>query len=232
MPIRRLIGEELRTNKRTSRVVIAEANVLFRQGLKALFAGDTSIQVIGEAADVLVAVNQVESLRPDVLVLSAALVATDSQNEFSLALRRAYNNVQVLLVDDGQTEGSMALSIALGARHLVQKNSGPAHLMAALRTVAFGDAPLNSSGMLPDLQALDLQTAPQRVSAALTMREQEVVRLLAEGKTVRAVAHDLSLSAKTIEAHKLNLMRKLDIHDRASLVAYANRSGLVATAQV
>jgi DNA-binding NarL/FixJ family response regulator len=80
------------------------------------------------------------------------------------------------------------------------------------------------------LQALDLRTTPQRLGPALTIREQEVVRLLAEGKTVRAVAHDLALSAKTIEAHKLNLMRKLDIHDRASLIAYASRTGLLETA--
>jgi DNA-binding CsgD family transcriptional regulator len=64
------------------------------------------------------------------------------------------------------------------------------------------------------------------------LREQEVMRLLAEGRTVREVASELSLSVKTIEAHKLNLMRKLDIHNRASLIEYAVRTGLIAAPQV
>jgi DNA-binding NarL/FixJ family response regulator len=100
--------------------------------------------------------------------------------------------------------------------------------LAGIRQIAISDDhnPRSLSRLVPDLQALALNNKSARASV-LTLREQEVMRLLAEGRTVREVASELSLSIKTIEAHKLNLMRKLDIHNRSSLVEYAIRAGLI-----
>jgi DNA-binding NarL/FixJ family response regulator len=81
--------------------------------------------------------------------------------------------------------------------------------------------------MAPDLRALAAGGEQYSHSQVLTPREQEVIKLLAEGRTVREVASELGLSIKTVEAHKLNLMRKLDIHNRASLIEYAVRRGFV-----
>ncbi len=103
-------------------------------------------------------------------------------------------------------------------------------MLAGIRQIAFSDDlnPRGLSKIVPELRALASSNDGYPRGAVLTSREQEVMRLLAEGRTVREVAAELSLSIKTVEAHKLNLMRKLDIHNRASLVEYAMQKGLIA----
>jgi two-component system response regulator NreC len=108
------------------------------------------------------------------------------------------------------------------------KNSTPPQLLAGIRQIASADDAAGTlSRIVPDLQALAASSQAYIRGPVLTAREQEVVRLLAEGHTVREVASELLLSVKTVEAHKLNLMRKLDIHNRATLVEYAVRNGIV-----
>jgi DNA-binding NarL/FixJ family response regulator len=109
------------------------------------------------------------------------------------------------------------------------KDSSPADFVKAFRQLV---SPHHGNGAelsptIPDLRALAERTPPAVRPHLLTLREQEVVKLLAEGRTVKEVAHDLSLSIKTVEAHKLNLMRKLNIHNRSSLIEYAVREGMV-----
>jgi DNA-binding NarL/FixJ family response regulator len=113
------------------------------------------------------------------------------------------------------------------------KSSNPDQLIAAVRRVANSSDdgnPVGLSRLIPDLQALAESNRGNKRGPVLTAREQEVMKLLAEGRTVREVALELSLSVKTIEAHKLNLMRKLDIHNRANLVEYAIHTGVIAAA--
>ena len=112
------------------------------------------------------------------------------------------------------------------------KGSAPAEFVAGIRQLALsGDEDLiGLSRIVPDLQALRNSTGQSQRTPDLTSREQEVIRLLAEGRTARETATELGLSIKTIEAHKLNLMRKLDVHDRASLIACATQAGLIAKA--
>ena len=109
------------------------------------------------------------------------------------------------------------------------KNSPPAELVAAVSKVAKRDRldPRSLSESAADLQALADTSARYSHAAALTLREQEILKLLAEGRTVRQTAGELSLSIKTVEAHKLNLMRKLDIHNRATLIEYALERGII-----
>jgi DNA-binding NarL/FixJ family response regulator len=111
------------------------------------------------------------------------------------------------------------------------KDSTAIQLLAGIRQIAFSDdqGSRSLSKIVPDLRALASSNDGYQRGAVLTSREQEVMRLLAEGRTVREVAQELSLSVKTVEAHKLNLMRKLDIHNRASLVEYAMQKGYIQT---
>ena len=116
-----------------------------------------------------------------------------------------------------------------GARGYMLKNSPATQLTAGIRRVAQQQEDQNARGFslfTSDLKALAASNSFPRPSV-LTLREQEVMRLLAEGRTVREVADELSLSIKTIEAHKLNLMRKLDIHNRTSLIECAAKMGLL-----
>ena len=215
--------------RRTGSILIAEENPLFRRGLKALFASDPGFNVVGETSDATQTLQQIRELRPRAMVIGADLLLQYGNSRLATSIRQAMPELLILVLANENSEESVAAAVTCGAKGLLLKSAKPADFVAALRNILLQEDGTNWPGLLPDFQALAEHTSPER-NTVLTAREQEVVRLLAEGKTVRTVAHDLSLSAKTIEAHKLNLMRKLDIHDRVSLVAYANRNGMVTTA--
>ena len=133
------------------------------------------------------------------------------------------------------SDEELQLAIRAGAWAYMLRDSSPAQLIAGIRQLALnfdretGDRELTGlSRLIPDLHALSASVARGPRHAGLTSREREVMCLLTDGYTVREAAAELGLSVKTIEAHKLNLMRKLGVHDRASLIASAMEPGLAA----
>lgn len=217
----------MRSGKRISTVLIADDQLLFRRGLRALLSVESDLEVIGEAASFAEVLLKQKLLTPDVLVMSLEMF-DPSERELVFSLRKSEPRMALLLL--GQRDGEVELesAVAVGAQGYMLKNSPPAQLLAAVRQIVTTrdqgiETPPQST---TDLQALAANNRPSGSKSVLTAREQEVVRLLADGRTVREVASDLRLSVKTIEAHKLNLMRKLDIHDRATLLAYAAQHGL------
>lgn len=215
--------------KRVSQILIADGNLLFRRGLRTLLAAESDLEVLDEASDVTETLAKIRLLSPDVLLMDLALVEADGQ-QAAFSIRQARPETAILFLTQEDAPEQLDLAIAAGARGYMLKSSTPAQLVAGLRQIAFADDQ-NSRGLskiVPDLQALAASNDSYARGAVLTSREQEVMRLLAEGRTVREVASELSLSVKTVEAHKLNLMRKLDIHNRASLVEYAMQRGLIA----
>jgi len=224
--------------KRSYKTVVADSHNLFRRGLSTLIAAESDMEVIGDAANPAQAfalvgaqpAEGIETVRADVLVMEIGMLREDP--EAVRALRALSASTAVLLLAPSESAECLELTVASGARGYMLKTSDAAHLIAGIRQAASVEE-LDSNGLsrqVPDLQALAGSERAYSRTSPLTSREQEVMTLLAEGRTVREVASELSLSIKTIEAHKLNLMRKLDIHNRASLVDYAIRSGYV-TAQ-
>lgn len=216
--------------RRVTQIVIADGNQLFRGGLRTLLSAENGFQVVEEAGDALEAIAKVRDMRPDVLVMDLALMEVGGQ-QAACTLRQAAARTAILFLTREDEPGRLQTAVAAGARGYMLKNSTPAHLITAVREVASSlddPAPTGLSPLVPDLQALAQSNEGYTRGCALTAREQEVMKLLAEGRTVREVASELSLSVKTIEAHKLNLMRKLDIHNRASLVEYAIQTGAIA----
>ena len=229
--------------KRIYRTVVADSHNLFRRGLATLIASEADMEVLGEASTVWQALALVkpapvpgtafpdttaaEVVTPDVLVVEMSLVRDDP--EAAKSLRQLPETVAVLLLSTEESQECLDLTISAGARGYMLKSSPPAQLIAGIRkaTILEDRDEQGLSRQTPDLQALAETERSYSRTSPLTSREQEVVTLLAEGRTVREVAAELSLSIKTIEAHKLNLMRKLDIHNRASLVDYAVRSRLI-----
>ena len=214
--------------KRVSQILIADGNALFRRGLRTLLAAENDFEVLDEAADVEEALAKVRLLSPNVLLMDLGLLHSTQDAAFSI--RQARPQTAVLFLTQEDAPEQLALAIAAGARGYMLKNSTAAQLVAGVRQIAFADnqEARGLSKIAPDLQALAASNNGYPRGSVLTSREQEVMRLLAEGRTVREVASELSLSVKTIEAHKLNLMRKLDIHNRTSLVEHAVQRGLIA----
>jgi two-component system, NarL family, response regulator NreC len=215
--------------KRVSQILIADGNKLFRSGLRSVLSAEADLDVMGEASDATEAIAKVRLAPPDVLVMDLGLIEADGQ-QAAFALRQSDPVMAILFLTQVDEPEHLRMAVTAGARGYMLRDSTPAQLVGAVRGVAnsMDDGnPTGLSRLLPDLQALAESNQGYTRGTVLTAREQEVMKLLAEGRTVREVASELSLSIKTIEAHKLNLMRKLDIHNRASLVEYAIQTGVI-----
>ena len=209
--------------------MIADSSLFFRRGLRALLASESDFEVVDEGASAQEVLAKLPLLRPDILIMDVALLGTaDSKTAF--ALRQSHPLLSILFLTLSDSTPQLELALAAGGQGYMLKTSDSSSLLAGVRQVAFNDDS-NSRGLskiVPELQALASPNEKQRTSSVLTAREQEVVRMLADGLTVRELASELGLSVKTVEAHKLNLMRKLDIHNRVNLVRYAVQHGLAA----
>jgi two-component system response regulator NreC len=207
--------------------MLADGHTLFRSGMKTLIAAEADLEVVAEVGSVQDALSVAKLVTPNALVIDMDLL-TSADEQSLLALRLAARSMGVLFLTMHDSPESLEKAVGAGARGYMLKNSGPAQLLAGIRQVA-GREDQSARGLslfTADLKALAASNSYPRPSV-LTLREQEVMRLLAEGRTVREVATELALSIKTIEAHKLNLMRKLDIHNRTTLTEVAIRMGLL-----
>jgi DNA-binding NarL/FixJ family response regulator len=218
--------------KRIQKIMLADGHTLFRRGLKTLLASETDLEIVAESGDLTEAMVAAKLLTPDALVIDLGLLA-EANDASMLELRQIAGSTGILFLTEQDTPESLERAMGAGARGYMLKSSAANELVAGIRRVAQQDDQ-NARGLslfTSDLRALAASNSFPRPSV-LTVREQEVMRLLAEGRTVREVAAELSLSIKTIEAHKLNLMRKLDIHNRTSLIECAARMGLLVTEKV
>jgi two-component system, NarL family, response regulator NreC len=230
-----LIGQtKLAKTKQVAQILIADKNVLFRKGLKALLSNESDLRVIDEASEPDELLAKARLYAPDVLVMDLELLGAP-EDRAAPALRQMHPNMAILFVTQEDSHGHVQAVVSAGAVGYMLKSSSASQLLAGIKQVAhFSQSresdPMGVSRTIPDLQALASSNERYQATAALTVREEEIMRLLAQGSTVREVASELSLSIKTVEAHKLNFMRKLDIHNRATLIEYAMRRGLVPSA--
>jgi len=194
-----------------------------------MLSAKEGIVVVDEASGIEEALIKVRSLAPHILIMDLAMLKTNSRDS-TIAIRQTQPATALLCLAGQDGDEELETAIGAGAQGYMRRDSEPARIVAAVERIAQGGGDTNALGVssiVPDLQALAKTNSRYARATPLTLREQEVVRLLADGKTVREAALELSLSIKTVEAHKLNLMRKLDIHNRASLVEYAVHSGLI-----
>jgi DNA-binding NarL/FixJ family response regulator len=228
MPIVQVRGKKttLTRLKKINKVILADGHPLFRRGLMTLLGAEADLEVVAEVASLNEATAVAKLLSPDALVIDIDLLA-DCDEQTSVVLRQIATATGILFLTDQDSPERLQKAVEAGARGYMLKSSTPPQLIMGIRQIAQSEqSPQGLSLLTPDLKALASSNTYPRPSV-LTLREQEVMRLLAEGRTVREVATELSLSIKTIEAHKLNLMRKLDIHNRTSLIEWAVRMGLL-----
>jgi DNA-binding NarL/FixJ family response regulator len=211
------------------RVVIADAHHIMRQGLRALLERTDDIQIIGEAEDGQQACELVERLAPDVIVMDLAMPRLNGR-EVVARLRARGITTQVVILSEHSDSVSVRQAVQSGVCGYLLKRSVAEELPLAIRAARRKEIYLTPSVTVPLLQGLiEEQTAHQVKTGfdALTLREREVFQLVAEGKTNRAIAHALHLSAKMVEQHRANLTAKLNVRDTAGLVRLAVQHGLV-----
>jgi DNA-binding NarL/FixJ family response regulator len=211
------------------RVLIADDHPLFRQGIQALFLSEAGIEVVDEAVDGSDAVAKAERHRPDVALIDAAMPGLSSFDA-ARSIRRCSPETRILFLAVYDDEECLPLAMEAGASGYLLKNSPPAQIVAAVRQVSRGITDLTPNGLsrlVNDLQALARANRRSARTTLLTAREHEILKLFAKGGTARQIAADLQLSIKTVEAHKFNLMRKLDIHNRTELIDFAIQQCIV-----
>jgi len=212
------------------RVVIADDHHLVRQGLRALLERAGDVEVVGEAADGPEALALVERLRPDVLVLDIAMPHLNGVEAVG-RLRSLGVKTRALVLSMYADEAFVRQALRNGAKGYLLKRAVAEELLLAVRAVSRGDTFLSPEVAGPVLTPLVADHPTGGASGPLdhlTSREREVLQLVAEGHTNRAIAARLHLSEKTVEKHRGHLMAKLDVHETAGLVRVAIRHGLVA----
>jgi DNA-binding NarL/FixJ family response regulator len=212
------------------RVVIADDHHLVRQGLRALLERAGDITVLGEAADGVEALAQVDRLHPDVLVIDLAMPHLNGL-EAVARLRAGEGKTRALILSMYTDESLVRQALRNGAKGYLLKRAVSEELLLAVRAVARGDTYLSPEVAGPLLTPLvagpPTGKDPGSPLDQLTSREREVLQLTAEGHTNREIATHLALSEKTVEKHRGSLMAKLRIHDSAGLVRLAIKHRLV-----
>jgi two-component system response regulator NreC len=208
------------------RVMIADDHNLVRQGIRALLEREEDVEVVAEAADGLETLENAFSLRPDVLVLDVGMPRLSGTQTLE-RLRQVSPNTQVVILSMYSDEALVRQALRGGARAYLLKNSIKEDLILAVRAAALGETYLNPtvSAVLED-GFLDRPVSASPLDA-LTAREREVMKLIAEGETNASIARLLHISVKTVEKHRAKLLAKLAVHDTAALVRLAVQYHLV-----
>jgi two-component system response regulator NreC len=205
------------------RIVLADDHVLVRQGLKSLLDRE-GFQVVAEASDGQEAVRHVESLEPDIAVMDISMPTLNGLNAAREISRSSPKTKTILLTqhDEGQY---IREALEAGVKGYVLKNQVASDLLLAIREVSRGQVYLSPGVSSAVMEAY--RSKSDKPNNPLTLRERQVLQLIAEGKSTKDIASLLGISVKTAESHRTRLMQKLDIHETASLVLYAVRHGIV-----
>jgi len=211
------------------RVLLTDDHTLFRQGIKTLISAETDMEVAGEAADGADAVTKALVEQPDVILIDAGIPVLNSL-EVTRQIKKNRPETKILFLNEYDDDDYLVECMEAGASGYVLNQNLPDQLVTAIRDVHGGGSYLSPRMLLRIVNnyrsRVDAMERQPRVST-LTSREQEVLKLLAEGKCVKEIACEFNLSMKTVESHKFNLMRKLDIHNKAQLVKYAIEKKIV-----
>jgi DNA-binding NarL/FixJ family response regulator len=206
------------------RILLADDHAVVRQGFKMILDAQTDMEIVGEAGNGREAVDLVEKLKPDVVVMDVAMPELNGIE----ATRRVTDlspHTRIIALSMHKDSVYVREVLRAGARGYLLKDSGAGDLLSAIRAVARGEgylSPAVSNAVLDDYRRhvtnpIDL----------LTSREREVLQMLAEGKTNKEIATVLNLSVYTVDAHRGRIMEKLNLHSINELVRFAVRNGMI-----
>jgi len=211
------------------RCLLVDDHTLFRQGVRRLLESESDFEIVGESPDAGDAVEKARDLRPDVVLMDIGMPGLSSF-EATRHIKKNRPETKVLYLTMYEDEDYLLQCLEVGAAGYVLKDTPAPQLVSAVRDVYRGGKYLSSQvlgKLVEDFRARVRDTRMQPRMSTLTPREREILKLLAEGNSVKEIAVLLGLSVKTVEAHKFNLMRKLDIHNKAQLVTYAIQKKII-----
>jgi two-component system, NarL family, response regulator NreC len=211
------------------RIILADDHTIIRSGLRLLLEQQPDFKVVAEASDGREAVEFVSQHHPEVAVLDIGMPQLNGI-EATRQIVSQQPDTKVVILSMHQDEGYVLKALKAGARAYILKNSAEADLIRAVRTVADGKSffsPVISKMLLEDYVRQIRDKHVEDSYDLLTPREREVLQLLAEGRTNKEVANLLHLSVYTVDAHRGNILQKLNLHGVPEMVLYAVRKGII-----
>jgi len=202
---------------------------MLRQGVRTLLAAEPDLEIAGEARDAAEAVSLSRQSRPDVVLMDIGMTGMSSF-EATRVIRKERPETRVVFLSMYDDDEYLAECVSIGASGYILKESPAEQLLTAIREVHRGGSYLSPrllTRLVDDLRTQGHEPVRQPRFGTLTKREREILKMLAEGQSVKEIATAFELSVKTVEAHKFNLMRKLDIHNKAQLVQYAIQKKII-----
>lgn len=207
-----------------TRVLIADDHTLVRQGIRLLLEREPDIEVVAEADDGTAAVEMAKSLLPDVAIMDVTMPGLNGIEAAGIVTAEC-PTVAVVILSMHADESMVRAAVDAGARGYVLKGSVADELLLAMRAATRGATYL--SKLVTDKVITRETPTPTNPDSTLTPREREILGLIGEGLTNRAIAGTLGLSTKTVERHRTNMMSKLDVHTVVELVRAGIRSGAI-----
>ena len=214
---------------RKIRVLVVDDHIIVRDGICALLALTGDIEAIGEASNGKEALDKARELMPDVVLMDISMPIMGGL-EATRLICSEFSQIRIMALTQYDKKEYVFPIIEAGACGFISKTSASSELGLGIRAIYRGQSFLSPSVaklLVEDRQVGHTVSDKKDTYGHLTNREKEILRLTAEGYTTREIADNLTLSPKTVEGHKTNLMVKLDIHSRANLIKYALRKGII-----
>lgn len=211
------------------RIVVAEDHTILREGLRMLLSSNPDFEVVGEAQDGLEAIRMVDSLKPDLILMDLSMPRMNGIGAIQ-EIKKQSPTTKILVLTVHKTEEYILATLKAGADGYILKDATHSELMLAIDNIFSGKSYLSPGisekvieGYLEGRKTIKSSTSWD----TLTQREREILKMIAEGYKNKDIADYLCISAKTVEKHRANLMRKLDLHSASSLTAFAMEKGLI-----
>jgi two-component system response regulator NreC len=213
----------------TTRLLLVDDHAVVRSGLKMLLGAEKDVEIVGEAGTAAEAIEAAGKVLPDVILMDIGLPDLSGIDATRL-IKKRFPRIAIVALTIHEDEEYFFKMLEAGASGYVPKRAAPEELLRAIRLAASGEVYLYPS--LAKLLVTDYLTqdhpADEKASLdGLTDREREVITYLAEGTSNEEIAVSLVISPKTVERHRENIMRKLNLHSRSELVRYAIRKGII-----
>ena len=211
------------------RLLLVDDHQVVRSGLRMLLSNESDVEIVGEAGTAHAAMDAVDSLLPDVVLMDIGLPDL-SGIDATRAIKSAHPEVAVVALTIHEDEEYFFKMLEAGAGGYVPKRAAPEELLTAIRAAAAGEVylyPSLAKLLVKDYLIQEHTSEAGKVLDGLTEREQEVLRYLAEGVANDGIAEALVISVKTVARHRENIMQKLKLHSRSELVRYAIRKGII-----
>ncbi|MGH2567901.1 MAG: response regulator [Bacteroidota bacterium] len=212
------------------RIVLADDHAVVRRGLRSLLSRSRDMKVVGEAADGQHLLEVVARSKPTIVILDISMPILTGV-EAARILKERYPELKILMLTVHQNEEYISQVLRADADGYLLKNAGSQEIFAAIRAVARGRKAFSDGVSKVILGGFVKQQEEQRAEAegrtVLSDREKKVLHLIAQGLTSKEIASELFISLSTVNTHRTNLMKKLRVHDKASLVRYALQAGLL-----